>query len=146
VTVRADAASDYRTRFEAEAIPYMRQMYAPALRLTRHRCVCRKRSRISAELLAADVDEAAHDHAWLPPAASSAETQALEGASHSAVMRALGELPPQFKTVIYLADIHSYRYASIAALTGAPLGTVMSRIHRGRQMLRPKLARPGAAV
>jgi DNA-directed RNA polymerase specialized sigma24 family protein len=115
VTLRADGASDNRIRFGADAIP---------------------------EMLAADVDAAAHDQARLVPAASAAERQALEGVGDSAVVRALGELPPQFRTVIYLADVLGYRYANIAALTGTPLGTVMSRIHRGRQMLRANLARP----
>jgi len=185
VTVHADAPSDYRTRFETEAIPYMRQMYASALRLTRDRNdaedliqetfarayekfdqftpgtnlmawlyrimsrtflnLCRKRSRRPAEVLAADVDAEAHDHARPLPAAASAETEALEAVSHSAILCALRELPTQFKTVIYLADVQGYHYAKIAALTGTPLGTVMSRIHRGRQMLRASLA-DGAAI
>jgi len=51
-------------------------------------------------------------------------------------MRALGDLPSQFKTVIYLGDIEGYRCADIAALAGAPLGSVVSRLHRGRQVLR----------
>jgi RNA polymerase sigma-70 factor (ECF subfamily) len=57
-------------------------------------------------------------------------------------MRALGELPTQFKTVIYLADVEGYQYSDIADMMGTPLGTVMSRIHRGRQMLRAKLRPP----
>jgi RNA polymerase sigma-70 factor, ECF subfamily len=186
VTVDADPPSDYRTRFEADAIPYMRQMYPSALRLTRDRCdaedliqetfarayqkfdqftpgtnlrawlycimsrtflgMCRTRSRRPAEVLAADLQEAANDHAGLVPASRSAEALALEGVSDSAIMRALGELPSQFKTVIYLADIEGYQYADIAAMMGTPLGTVMSRIHRGRQMLRSKLTAQLAPV
>jgi RNA polymerase sigma-70 factor, ECF subfamily len=186
VTVYADPPSDYRTRFEADAIPYMRQMYPSALRLTRDRCdaedliqetfarayqkfdqftpgtnlrawlycimsrtflgMCRTRSRRPAEVLAADLHEATTDRAGLVPASRSAETLALESVSDSAIMRALGELPSQFKTVIYLADVEGYQYADIAAMMGTPLGTVMSRIHRGRQMLRSKLTAELAAV
>jgi RNA polymerase sigma-70 factor (ECF subfamily) len=101
--------------------------------------MCRTRSRRPAEVLAADVPEAAHDHAGLVPASRSAETLALEAVSDSAIMCALGELPSQFKTVIYLADVEGYHYGDIAAIMGTPIGTVMSRIHRGRQILRTKL-------
>jgi len=108
--------------------------------------ICRTRSRRPAEVLAADLHESTDDHAGLVPASRSAETLALEGVSDSAIMRALGELPSQFKTVIYLADIEGYPYADIAVMMGTPLGTVMSRIHRGRQMLRAKLTSQLAAV
>jgi len=101
--------------------------------------MCRTRSRRPAEVLAADLHEAANDRAGLVPASRSAETMALEGVSDSAIMCALGELPSQFKTVIYLADVEGYQYADIADIMGTPIGTVMSRIHRGRQMLRAKL-------
>jgi RNA polymerase sigma-70 factor (ECF subfamily) len=56
-------------------------------------------------------------------------------------MRALGELPASFKTVVYLADVHGYHYAEIADIMGTPVGTVMSRAHRGRRMLRARLTR-----
>jgi len=85
------------------------------------------------------VHEAVCDHSRLVPTSRSAEARALESVSESTVMRALRELAPQFKTVIYLADVEGYPYADIAALTGAPLGSVMSRVHRGRRMLRTKL-------
>ena len=101
--------------------------------------MCRTRSRRPAEVLAANVHEAVRDHSRLVPTSRSAEAWALESVSESTVMRALRELAPQFKTVIYLADVEGYPYADIAALTGAPLGSVMSRVHRGRQMLRTKL-------
>ena len=54
-------------------------------------------------------------------------------------MRALAALPGRFKTVVYLADVHGYHYAEIARMMGTPVGTVMSRIHRGRKMLRALL-------
>ena len=47
--------------------------------------------------------------------------------------------PNTFKVAVYLADVQGYHYAEIADIMGTPLGTVMSRIHRGRQMLRTKL-------
>ena len=63
----------------------------------------------------------------------------MENLGGSAVMRALEELPECFRSAIYLADIEGYRYHEIAEMMGTPLGTVMSRIHRGRAMLRQKL-------
>jgi RNA polymerase sigma-70 factor (ECF subfamily) len=108
--------------------------------------MCRTRSRRPAEVLAADLHQAANEHAGLVPASRSAETLALEGVSDSAIMRTLGELPSQFKTVIYLADVEGYQYSDIAAMMGTPIGTVMSRIHRGRQMLRAKLTAQLSAV
>jgi RNA polymerase sigma-70 factor (ECF subfamily) len=45
-------------------------------------------------------------------------------------------LPGQFREVVYYADVAGLRYREIAALTNAPHGTVMSRLHRGRQQLR----------
>src|SRR5205807_1756010 len=81
-------------------------------------------------VLAAEIfDTAPHDGlAGLP---KSAETEALENLGDSKVMRALGDLPECFKVAVYLADVQGYRYSEVADLTGAPLGTVMSRIHRG---------------
>jgi len=54
-------------------------------------------------------------------------------------MRALADLPECFGQAIYLADVEGYRYNEIAEIMGTPLGTVMSRIHRGRAMLRRRL-------
>ena len=58
----------------------------------------------------------------------------------SPVMRALSELPEAFGQAIYLSDVEGYRYHEIAEIMDTPLGTVMSRIHRGRAMLREKLS------
>ncbi len=69
----------------------------------------------------------------------SAEAEALDRLADSDIMQALRDLPDCFKAVIYLADIEGYRYREIAAMMGIPIGTVMSRIHRGRCMLRARL-------
>jgi RNA polymerase sigma-70 factor (ECF subfamily) len=101
---------------------------------------CRKKTARPAERLAADVQDEA-GHADAPAAARSAEAEALENLALSPAMRALGELPASFKTVVYLADVHGYHYAEIADIMGTPVGTVMSRAHRGRRMLRARLTR-----
>ena len=180
-------ATDQRSRFETDAIPYMQQMFPAAYRLTSDRCDaedlvqetfarayvkfhqfvpgtnlrawlycimfrtfysnCRKRNRKPAEVLAADLSQAAggqaqDSQAGLAPRSRSAEAEALDSLGDSAVIRALADLPPQFKAVLYLADIQGLQQSDIADIMGTPVGTVMSRLHRGRAMLRAKL-RPG---
>ena len=100
---------------------------------------CRSRSRRPAEVLEADLYAGADAQDGLAPPAPSAEAEALDALGDSPALRALRDLPGQFKTVVYLADIQGYQYSEIAELMGTPIGTVMSRIHRGRQLLRSKL-------
>jgi RNA polymerase sigma-70 factor, ECF subfamily len=76
----------------------------------------------------------------LMPPARSAEAEALERLADSDILRALRELPEEFRVAIYLADIEGYPYREIAEMMGTPIGTVMSRLHRGRAKLREKLA------
>ena len=52
----------------------------------------------------------------------------------------MAALPEQFRLAIYYADVEGYRFKEIAELTDAPIGTVMSRLHRGRRQLRRMLA------
>jgi len=49
-------------------------------------------------------------------------------------------LPEQFRLAVYYADVEGFAYKEIADLTHTPLGTVMSRLHRGRRLLRRLLA------
>jgi RNA polymerase sigma-70 factor (ECF subfamily) len=56
------------------------------------------------------------------------------------VVEALRGLPREQMVTVYLADAEGYQYAEIAERTGVPLGTVMSRLHRGRKRLRSRLA------
>ena len=52
---------------------------------------------------------------------------------------AINSLPVDFKTVILLCDIEGFTYEEISKITDIPIGTVRSRLHRGRRMLRDKL-------
>lgn len=70
----------------------------------------------------------------------SAETEVLETLSDSDVKRALAKLPEGVRTVLYYAGVEGYTYAETAALMNIPVGTVMSRVARGRQRLRIALA------
>jgi len=56
------------------------------------------------------------------------------------VLRALRRLPPQYQGVVVLADVEDMAYQEIADALAIPVGTVMSRLHRGRKMLRAELA------
>jgi RNA polymerase sigma-70 factor, ECF subfamily len=77
--------------------------------------------------------------------ARSAETEALERITDTTILDALRQLPPEFRTTIWLADVEGYPYREVATLMGTPLGTVMSRLHRARGKLRHTLASHPAA-
>lgn len=70
----------------------------------------------------------------------SAETEALRTIPDADIKAAFDTVPERFRTAVYYADVHGYTYAEIAVLLHIPLGTVMSRISRGRQRLRAALA------
>jgi len=70
----------------------------------------------------------------------SAEEEALRQLPDEDVRRALESLPPQFRLAVLLADVEGFAYKEIAAITEVPIGTVMSRIARGRGLLRRALA------
>ena len=55
------------------------------------------------------------------------------------VLQALDDLPEEYRTTVLLADLLEYSYKDIATTLDCPIGTVMSRLHRGRQMLQPRL-------
>jgi RNA polymerase sigma-70 factor (ECF subfamily) len=78
--------------------------------------------------------------------ARSAEAEALERLADSEILRALRDLPEEFRVAVYLADIEGYAYKEIAEIMGTPIGTVMSRLHRGRSRLRDKLAAYGPGL
>ncbi len=69
----------------------------------------------------------------------SAETEALDHLPDSDVKKALQELPSDFRMAVYLADVEGFAYKEIAEIMDTPIGTVMSRLNRGRSMLRTLL-------
>ncbi len=71
--------------------------------------------------------------------ASNPEAHAFSRFFERDLERALDELPEDFRTVVVLADLEGFAYKEVAEMLGCPIGTVMSRLHRGRKLLQREL-------
>lgn len=72
-------------------------------------------------------------------AARSAEAEALDRTPSTVVTKALNDLDDDRRMVVYLADVEGFTYQEIADIMDTPIGTVMSRLYRGRKLLREAL-------
>ena len=70
----------------------------------------------------------------------SAEDEVLENIADKDVKDALASMPEEFRMAVYLSDVEGFTYKEIAEIMEVPTGTVMSRLHRGRKLLRESLA------
>ena len=175
-----ESASDRTTRFERDALVFMDQLYAAALRYTRNPEDARdlvQDTYIKAFTSFHQFEEGTNLRAWLyrvltttfinsyrkkqrqplianneledwqiHKAAShtsdqgkSAEDEVLENLPDGDVKRALAEIPEEFRMAVYFADVEGYSYKEIAEILEVPAGTIMSRLHRGRKLLRTLL-------
>jgi RNA polymerase sigma-70 factor (ECF subfamily) len=161
---------DRQERFESEALPHMRALYATAYRMTRnaHDAEDLVQETFLRAYRAFDGYEAGTNaRAWLYTILFRARTDAFRRAGRSpklvemtgdgpsmpapqeaAVMgggeevaRALEQLPESFRSAVVLRDLEEFSYDEIARILDVPIGTVMSRIHRGRSLLRAALGK-----
>jgi RNA polymerase sigma-70 factor, ECF subfamily len=74
------------------------------------------------------------------PEENPAEERVIERLSQDSVVDALADVPHDFRDVVVLVDIGEFSYADAAQILDIPVGTVMSRLHRGRRILKKNLA------
>lgn len=177
------AADDPRTQFEEQALPFMDQLYAAAMRMTRNPADAAdlvQETFVKAFAAWASFSQGTNLKAWLyriltntyintyrkkqrepyqgtideledwqlggaesmttATSSRSAEAEAIDHMPASVVKDALQSIPEDFRLAVYLADVEGFAYQEIADIMKTPIGTVMSRLHRGRRMLRDLLA------
>jgi RNA polymerase sigma-70 factor (ECF subfamily) len=100
----------------------------------------RRKSRIRFDALPDDADNR------LPGRVPAPEASYVDMRFDGDVERALSELPPDFRAAVVLCDVEGLSYEEIADVLGVKMGTVRSRIHRGRNLLRKALAHRAPSV
>jgi RNA polymerase sigma-70 factor (ECF subfamily) len=172
-----------RALFEEQAIPFMDQLYAAAMRMTRNPADAGdlvQETYTKAYAAFAQFEQGTNLKAWLyriltntfinsyrknqrspyqgtideledwqlgsaesitqGRSTRSAEAEAIDHLPDSDVKEALQSIPEDFRLAVYLADVEGFSYQEIADIMKTPVGTVMSRLHRGRRLLRDLLA------
>ena len=101
----------------------------------------RKAQRRPQESLQEEIDDFSfYDRVSRNGAGASAESQVLGALTSDEIKQAMADLPESFRLAVYLADVEGFAYREIAEIMDTPVGTVMSRLHRGRKALHQALA------
>src|SRR3954447_7681603 len=179
----SSSPADLRDLFEEQAMPYIDQLYAAGMRMTRNPADAqdlvqetyvkafsafrqyqqgtnlkawlyriltntfinsyRKKQRDPYKNTIDDLEDWQLGEAVSTTSASrvsrSAEAEAIDHLPDSTVKDALQSIPEDFRLAVYLADVEGFSYQEIADIMKTPVGTVMSRLHRGRRLLRDRL-------
>jgi RNA polymerase sigma-70 factor, ECF subfamily len=178
-----DAAADKKDLFESQALQYMDQLYAAAMRMTRNPADAAdlvQETYVKAFQAFGQFQQGTNLKAWLyriqtntfinqyrknqrnpyqstiddledwqlgnaesvtqSLSTRSAEAEAIDHLPDSAVKDALQSIPEDFRMAVYFADVEGFSYQEVADIMKTPVGTVMSRLHRGRKMLRELLS------
>jgi RNA polymerase sigma-70 factor (ECF subfamily) len=174
---------DVRALFEEQALQYMDQLYAAAMRMTKNPADAAdlvQETFVKAYTAFGQFQQGTNLKAWLyriqtntfinnyrknqrnpyqgtiddledwqlggaesvtqHTSTRSAEAEAIDHLPDSAVKDALQSIPEDFRLAVYFADVEGFSYQEIADIMKTPVGTVMSRLHRGRRLLRGLLA------
>ena len=175
------AKPDNRELFEEQALPFIDQLYAAGLRMTRNPADAQdlvQETFVKAYSAFGQYQQGTNLKAWLyriltntfinnyrkkqrdpysgtideledwqlggaesatSNATRSAEAEAIDHLPDSTVKDALQSIPEDFRLAVYFADVEGFSYQEIADIMKTPVGTVMSRLHRGRRLLRELL-------
>ncbi|TFC19551.1 sigma-70 family RNA polymerase sigma factor [Cryobacterium algoritolerans] len=181
-SVMTTDAIDLRDLFEEQALPFIDQLYAAAMRMTRNPSDAQdlvQETFVKAFAAFTQFEQGTNLKAWLyriltntfintyrkkqrepyqgtiddledwqlggaesttAVASRSAEAEAIDHLPDSAVKDALQSIPEDFRLAVYFADVEGFSYQEIAEIMKTPIGTVMSRLHRGRRLLRDLLS------
>lgn len=107
------------------------------LTIVRNCCYTWRRTRPGSESVPYDDEQ----HGTAAPSRFEADARAIGESERGKLSSALDELPPEFREVLVLREVEEFSYREIARITGVPVGTVMSRLARGRDRLRRLLKR-----
>ncbi|MBB5842562.1 RNA polymerase sigma-70 factor (ECF subfamily) [Conyzicola lurida] len=178
-----EETGDVRALFEEQALQYMDQLYAAAMRMTKNPADAAdlvQETFVKAYTAFGQFQQGTNLKAWLyriqtntfinnyrknqrnpyqgtiddledwqlggaesvtqHTSTRSAEAEAIDHLPDSAVKDALQSIPEDFRLAVYFADVEGFSYQEIADIMKTPVGTVMSRLHRGRRLLRGLLA------